>query len=148
MPRRRQNAPGPAPEVIAPMQRQRNPRPRRRAVPRHPGIYYRPRPDGKIAAPYELRYLDSSGTYRWEIVHGSLEDAEAKRTQLRVRKQQGARIEPTRQTFEQYARAWLERQKSPKHNEAAPASRSAASSPESKRRRSSGPRKRRCCAVE
>jgi integrase len=92
------------------MQRQRNPRPRRRAVPRHPGIYYRPRADGKIAAPYELRYLDSGGRYRWEIVHGSLEDAEAKRAQLRVRKQQGARIEPTRQTFEQYARAWLERQ--------------------------------------
>jgi integrase len=92
------------------MQRQRNPRPRRRAVPRHPGIYYRPRADGKIASPYELRYLDSGGSYRWEIVHGSLEDAEAKRAQLRVRKQQGARIEPTRQTFEQYARAWLERQ--------------------------------------
>src|SRR6266511_3355170 len=110
MPRRRRHAPGPAPEVIAPMQRQRNPRPRRRAVPRHPGIYYRPRPDGKIAAPYELRYLDSSGTYRWEIVHGSLDDAEAKRAQLRVRRQQGERIEPSRQTFEQYAREWLERQ--------------------------------------
>jgi hypothetical protein len=27
-----------------------------------------------------------------------------------VRKQQGARIEPTRQTFNPYARAWLERQ--------------------------------------
>jgi len=92
------------------MQRQRNPRPRRRAVPRHPGIYYRPRPDGKIAAPYELRYLDSSGTYRWEIVHGSLDDAEAKRAQLRVRRQRGERIEPSRQTFEQYARDWLERQ--------------------------------------
>jgi integrase len=92
------------------MQRQRNPRPRRRAVPRHPGIYYRPRPDGKIAAPYELRYLDSSGTYRWEIVHGSLDDAEAKRAQLRVRRRQGERIEPSRQTFEQYAREWLERQ--------------------------------------
>jgi integrase len=92
------------------MQRQRNPRPRRRAVPRHPGIYYRPRADGKVAAPYELRYLDSGGHYRWEIVHGSLEEAEAKRAQLRVRRQQGARIEPTRQTFEQYAHAWLERQ--------------------------------------
>src|SRR5919201_384443 len=110
MPRRREHAPGPAPEVIAPMQRQRNPRPRRRAVPRHPGIYYRPRPDGKIAPPYELRYLDSRGTYRWEIVRGSLDDAEAKRAHLRVRRQQGERIEPTRQTFEQYARAWLERQ--------------------------------------
>jgi integrase len=57
-----------------------------------------------------MRYLDSSGSYRWEIVHGSLEEAEAKRAQLRVRKRQGERIEPTRQTFEQYARAWLDRQ--------------------------------------
>jgi len=84
--------------------------PRRRVVPRHPGIYHRPRPDGKIAPPYELRYLDSSGHYRWEIVRGSLDDAEAKRAQLRVRRNRGERIEPTRQTFEQYARAWLERQ--------------------------------------
>ena len=79
-------------------------------MPHHPGIYYRPRPDDKITPPYELRYLDSSGHYRWEIVHGSLEDAEARRAQLRRRKQRGARIEPTRQTFEQYAREWLERQ--------------------------------------
>ena len=43
-------------------------------------------------------------------MHGNLEDAEARRAQLRIRKQQGARIEPTRQTFEQYAREWLERQ--------------------------------------
>jgi integrase len=79
-------------------------------VPHHPGIYHRPRPDGKIATPYEFRYLDSSGSYRWQVVHGSLDDAEAKRDQLRLRKRQGERIEPTRQTFEHYARAWLERQ--------------------------------------
>jgi hypothetical protein len=83
---------------------------RRRVVPRHPGIYYRPRRDGKIARPYEFRYLDSTGSDRWEVVHGSLEEAEARRAQLRVRKQRGARIEPTRQTFEQYAREWLQRQ--------------------------------------
>jgi integrase len=93
-----------------PAQQDRPVLPRRRVVPHHSGIYYRPRADGKIAPPYELRYLDSSGTYRWQIVHGSLEEAEAKRAQLRVRKRQGERIEPTRQTFEQYARAWLERQ--------------------------------------
>ncbi len=92
------------------MQAKRNPASRRRAIPRHPGIYYRPRPDGKITPPYEFRYLDSSGTYRWQIVDGSLDDAEAKRDQLRLRKRQGERIEPTRQSFEEYARAWLERQ--------------------------------------
>jgi len=96
------------PQTRTPVARPRLPR--RRVVPRHPGIYYRPRPDERITPPYELRYLDSSGHYRWEIVHGNLEDAEARRAQLRIRKQQGARIEPTRQTFEQYAREWLERQ--------------------------------------
>ena len=84
--------------------------PRRRPVPRHPGIYYRPRPDGKVASPYELAYLDSSGRRRWQVIHGSLEDAEAKRAELRLRRRRGERIEPTRQIFAEYAREWLERQ--------------------------------------
>src|SRR6266568_4882083 len=110
MPRRRIHAPGPATEVLAPMQAKRNRRPRRRPVARHPGIYYRPRAGGKVAPPYEIRYLDSTGTRRWQVVHGSLEDAEAKRAELLLRRRRGERIEPTRQTFEQYAREWLERQ--------------------------------------
>jgi integrase len=92
------------------MQGKRNPRPRRRPVARHPGIYYRPRPGGTIAPPYEIRYLDSSGVRRWEVVHGSLEDAEARRAELLLRRRRGERIQPTRQTFAEYARAWLERQ--------------------------------------
>src|SRR6266511_5575015 len=110
MPRRRSYAPGPATEVQAPMQAKGNPRPRRRPVARHPGIYYRPRPGGKVAPPYEIRYLDSSGTRRWQVVHGSLEEAEAKRAELLLRRRRGQRIEPTRQTFEEHARDWLERQ--------------------------------------
>src|SRR6266536_2552924 len=108
MPRRRSHAPGPATEVQAPMQAKGNPRPRRRPVARHPGIYYRPRVGGKVAPPYEIRYLDSSGTRRWAVVHGSLEEAEAKRAELLLRRRRGERIEPTRQSFEQYAREWLE----------------------------------------
>ena len=84
--------------------------PRRRPVPRHPGIYYRPRRDGKVAPPYEIRYLDSAGKHRWEVVHGNLEVAEAKRAELRLRRRRGERIEPCRQTFAQYAQEWLERQ--------------------------------------
>jgi len=84
--------------------------PRRRSVPRHPGIYYRPRRDGKVAPPYEICYLDSTGTRRWETVHGNLDVAEARRSELRLRRRRGERIEPTRQTFEQYAMAWLDRQ--------------------------------------
>src|SRR6266508_1922052 len=110
MPRRRRNAPGPATEVEAPMQAKGNPRPRRRPVARHPGIYYRPRPGGKVAPPYEIRYLDSSGKRRWAVVHGSIQDAKAKRAELLLRRRRGERNEPTRQTFEQYAWAWLERQ--------------------------------------
>src|SRR6266540_6748366 len=110
MPRRRRNAPGPATEVDAPMQAKGNPRPRRRPVARHPGIYYRPRPGGKVAPPYEIRYLDSSGKRRWAVVHGSIQDAKAKRAELLLRRRRGERNEPTRQTFEQYAWAWLERQ--------------------------------------
>src|ERR671935_953473 len=110
MPRRRSYAPGPATEVQAPMQAKGNRRPRRRPVARHPGIYYRPQPGGKVAPPYEIRYLDSTGKRRWAVVHGSLEDAEAKRAQLMLRRRRGERIEPVRQSFEEYAWAWLERQ--------------------------------------
>jgi Phage integrase, N-terminal SAM-like domain len=86
------------------------PLPRRRPVPRHPGIYYRPRRDGKVAPPYEIRYLDSNGKYRWEVVHGNLEAAEARRAELRLRRRRSERVEPCRQTFEQYARERLDRQ--------------------------------------
>ena len=84
--------------------------PRRRPVPRHPGIYYRPRPDGKVSPPYELSYLDSTGTRRWEVIHGSLEEAETRRAQLRLRRRRGEQLQPSRETFEQHAEAWLERQ--------------------------------------
>src|SRR6266540_3338175 len=110
MPRRRRNAPGPATEVEAPMQAKGNARPRRRPVARHPGIYYRPRPGGKVAPPYEVPYLDSTGKRRWAVVHGSLEDAEAKRAELRLRRRRGERIQPIRKSFDEYAWEWLERQ--------------------------------------
>jgi integrase len=84
--------------------------PRRRPVPRHPGIYYRPRPSGKIGPPYEFCYLDSAGIRRWEIVHGNLDVAETRRAELRIRRTRGERIQPTRQTFADYAAEWLDRQ--------------------------------------
>ena len=84
--------------------------PRRRPVPRHPGIYYRPRKDGKVAPPYEICYLDSTGKRRWEAVHGNLDVAESRRAELRLRRQRGERIEPCRQTFAEYADEWLQRQ--------------------------------------
>ena len=79
-------------------------------MPRHPGIYYRPSAGGKVQPPYEIRYLDSSGVRRWALVHGTLDEAEARRSELRLRRRGGQRTQPTRQTFEPYARAWLQRQ--------------------------------------
>jgi hypothetical protein len=110
LPRRRKHAPGPATEVLAPMRTKGNALPRRRPVPRHPGIYYRPRPGGKVAPPYEISYLDSTGRRRWMVVHGRLDDAEAKRAELRLRRRRGERIEPVRKSFEEHAWEWLERQ--------------------------------------
>jgi integrase len=92
------------------MHDQRSPLPRRRAVRRHPGIFYRPRRDGKVGPPYEIRYLDSSGARRWALVHGTLDDAEAKRAELLLRRHRGELIQPTRETLTEYAHAWLDRQ--------------------------------------
>jgi integrase len=92
------------------MQTKRNRGVRRRPVPRRPGIYYRPGPGGKIRPPYEISYFDSSGTRRWRTVEGSLDEAEAKRAELTLRRHRGERIQPTRQTFADYASQWLERQ--------------------------------------
>ena len=92
------------------MQVKRNRGVRRRPVPRRPGIYYRPGPAGKVRPPYEICYFDSTGTRRWQTVEGTLDEAEAKRAELMLRRRRGGRIEPTRQTFEQYAREWLARQ--------------------------------------
>ena len=92
------------------MQAQPNPRPRRKPVARHPGIYYRPRKGGKVGPPYEIRYLDSTGVRRWEVIHGSLEDAEARRAELLLRRRRGDRVQPVRENFADHSRAWLERQ--------------------------------------
>ena len=92
------------------MQTKANPRPRRRPVARHPGIYYRPRRGGRVGPPYEISYLDSAGKRRWAVVHGSLDDAAAKRAELRLRRHRRERIQPTRQTFAEYATEWLDRQ--------------------------------------
>src|SRR6266478_6597172 len=92
------------------MQKKANPRARRRPVARHPGIYYRPRAGGRVGPPYEVPYLDSTGKRRWAVVHGSLDDAEAKRSELRLRRRRGERNQPVRKSFEEYAWQWLELQ--------------------------------------
>jgi integrase len=83
---------------------------RRRPVARHPGIYYRPGPAGKVQPPYEISYFDSRGQRRWLTVNGTLNEAEAKRAELMLRRHHGGQVTLTRQSFEQYAREWLARQ--------------------------------------
>ena len=92
------------------MQAKRNRGVRRRPVPRHPGIYYRPGPGGKVAPPYEFSYFDSRGSRRWQTIDGTIDQAEAARAELLLRRRKGGRIEPGRQRFEEYARGWLARQ--------------------------------------
>lgn len=91
------------------MSSQRKSQPRRKAVSHHPGIYCRPRPDGKVMPPYEIRYFDSDGRQRWETIYGSLREAEARRAELTVRRWRGLRPESTA-TFREYAQVWLGRQ--------------------------------------
>ena len=66
-------------------------------------ISRRPHPSGEVQL-YGVPYLDSSGKRRSGSVRGSLDDAEARRAELRRR---GERIEPTGQTFAEHAWRWL-----------------------------------------
>lgn len=83
---------------------------RRRPVARHPGIYYRPGPRGKVQPPYEIYYFDSAGKRRWQTINGTIDDAEARLAQLRLRRHRGERIQPIRKSFQEYAWEWLDRQ--------------------------------------
>ena len=101
--------PGACPVTATASRAAARPQVRRRPVPRNPGIYYRPSSGGKVAPPYEFCYLDSTGKRRWQVVHGPLDEAKARKAELMLRRRRGERVEPSRQTFEQYAREWLER---------------------------------------
>src|SRR5947209_20325619 len=57
---------------------------RRRPLDGLPGIYYRPRRDGKVGPPYEFRYLDTEGRRRWCVVRGSVAAAVATRRSIRA----------------------------------------------------------------
>jgi integrase len=112
---RRQNAPGPAPEVFAPMQEQRIPgSPRRIRLRGKPGIYYRTvtirdGERGRQVRRYEISYLDSDGRRRWQAIpgHDNLDDAHATLTQINHKLHRGERVAPSRQTFDQLADQWL-----------------------------------------
>lgn len=87
-------------------------RPRRERVPRRRGVYYRldPTTGKRITGVFEITYYDSDGRRRWETIHGSVEDAEAKRGDVAGRKRRGERVAPTKLTLAEYVPVWLDTQ--------------------------------------
>ena len=71
------------------------------------GIYRRRTSDGVVR--YEFNYVASDGRQRWKTV-ASLAEAKQERARL-VGKDRNERIAPSRQTFGEYADAWLDREK-------------------------------------
>lgn len=82
--------------------------PRRRPVPGVPGIYYRPRHDGQILAPYEFSFRDLTGHRRWQVVHGDLAIALEQQAGLRMRRRPATQPAVSA-SFEVFARGWLSR---------------------------------------
>src|SRR5687767_6011097 len=79
--------------------------PRRTAVPKHSGIYFRVGANGKRR--YEITYTDSEGKRRWKVVDGGLSAAITAREELRGRIRKGERVVPTRMTVAEVAEAWF-----------------------------------------
>jgi integrase len=73
------------------------------------GIYYRPRADGAIGPPYEFAYLDLTGKRRWQVTHGTLEEARRHQAKRRIRRP--APAAPTSLAFTEYAASWLGRKR-------------------------------------
>src|SRR5689334_18443520 len=103
MPRRCANTPGPAQEGVLPMQRQAT-KPRRTSVKRYPGIFL------SSSGSYEYAFRDSDGKLRFKTVGKNLQAAVAAREEMRGRLRRGERVAPTRQTFSEFAAAWLDAQ--------------------------------------
>ena len=76
----------------------------RRTKSRVPGVFYR---EGKHGRSYELTYRDSSGKQRWQSGFRTLSEAQDARGEVLRRLRRGARVEPIRITFADFARQWL-----------------------------------------
>ncbi len=87
-------------------------KPRRERVPRRRGIYYRldPSTGKRLSGVFEITYYDSAGRRRWQTVEGSVEDADAARSEVVARKRRGERVAPSKLTLMAYAPTWLDSQ--------------------------------------
>jgi integrase len=78
---------------------------RKRHKTRHPGIYYRERPDG--ARVYIIWYRGTDGKDRFENVAGGERDAVRARSRIIDRKARGEKVAPTNLKLEDWAYQWL-----------------------------------------
>lgn len=82
-------------------------RPRRQKSSK-PSIYFRT--DSKGSRIYEYVYRDSSGKQRWVSGFRTLKEAEDARGEVMRRIRRGARVEPIKLTFAEFAHTWLDGQ--------------------------------------
>ncbi len=80
--------------------------PRRRPLAGVPGLYFRPRRDGVVGPPYEFSYKDRDRRRRWQVVHGGVEEAVARRDEL-VALALAERPDSHSRKFEEAAATWL-----------------------------------------
>lgn len=87
---------------------------RRKVLPRHPGIYFRPKPDGKGGIrkpepPYEISYYDSKGKRTFRVIPGDLADAQQAQRGVGTMKADGKTVLNTRVTVDEAIRHWIGR---------------------------------------
>jgi len=84
------------------------PDPRKRHKTRQPGVYYREQADG--TRQYLIWFMGTDGKPRFENVAGGERDAVRARAKVVDRIAHGHKIAPSRITFAEFAREWLEEQ--------------------------------------
>lgn len=84
----------------------------------HKGIYYSELNGGKRS--YEVRYVDSDGRLRFEVVGPKLQQALDRAAEIRVKKTKGERVAPNRMLFQECVEEWRLHRKGRKGEELAP----------------------------
>lgn len=80
----------------------------RRHPTRHPGVYFKTLRDGRRS--YQIGFTDSDGKWRWQAVPGGERDAVNARADVLGKLARKERVAPSKVTFEEFAREWLDGQ--------------------------------------
>jgi integrase len=78
---------------------------KRRTKTKAPGVYK------SSSGKFEIQFYDSDGRSRFQTVDGSYEEAKQVRADLVSRMSKGERVSRTKTTFRDYAKVWLQQQK-------------------------------------